>query len=79
MLDMKEECQSCKSPLAHDQSVYICSYECTFCARCVRGPIGRICPNCGGELTRRPRRTDSDGPKLIDQLRAQAKGEILIE
>lgn len=79
MLEMKETCQGCGAPLAHDQSAYICSYECTYCARCVRGPIGRTCPNCQGELVRRPRRTDGDGPKFIDQVRANAKGEILAQ
>ena len=33
----------------------ICTFECTFCTDCAanRLPGGR-CPNCGGELVRRP-------------------------
>jgi hypothetical protein len=33
----------------------ICSYECTFCARCSAAMRDR-CPNCDGELKTRPRR-----------------------
>ena len=79
MLAMKESCEACGRSLAHDQAAYICSYECTYCSRCVRGPVGRVCPSCQGELVRRPRRTDGEGPTLIDQLRENAVGEILIE
>src|SRR5438132_10329405 len=32
----------------------ICSFECTFCHGCTMW-LGFVCPNCGGELTRRPR------------------------
>jgi hypothetical protein len=33
----------------------ICSFECTFCAACAAGRLpGGRCPNCGGELVRRP-------------------------
>jgi hypothetical protein len=34
----------------------ICTFECTFCADCVADVLGGICPNCGGELVRRPAR-----------------------
>ncbi|WP_442964891.1 DUF1272 domain-containing protein [Pseudomonas sp. JBR1] len=34
----------------------ICSYECTFCVACAAGPLQEQCPNCRGELVRRPRR-----------------------
>ena len=37
-------------------AAWICSFECTFCSRCAgEVPKGR-CPNCGGELVRRPPR-----------------------
>ena len=32
----------------------ICSYECTFCAACADEVLKGVCPNCGGELVRRP-------------------------
>ena len=40
--------------LARDDEACICSYECVFCAECAEA-MKMICPNCGGELIRRPR------------------------
>ena len=54
-LEMKPACEKCNTALAPDGAAYICSYECTFCSPCTDGMEG-ICPNCGGELIRRPRR-----------------------
>ena len=54
-LDMKTRCDKCGEPLAADGEAYICSYECTFCSPCASEAQG-ICPHCGGELIRRPRR-----------------------
>jgi hypothetical protein len=55
-LEMREKCERCEAPLAKDsESAHICSYECTFCTKCTSEMAGR-CPNCGGELLRRPRR-----------------------
>lgn len=54
-LEMKDTCERCGRMLGHDMEVYICSYECTFCDLCA-SRMGRICPNCSGELVRRPRR-----------------------
>jgi hypothetical protein len=56
MLKLKPNCECCGKDLAADAAdARICSFECTFCAACVsdRLPGGR-CPNCGGELVRRP-------------------------
>ena len=55
MLKMKDRCEKCGKPLVHESEAYICSYECTFCADCAR-VINQKCPNCSGELVRRPRR-----------------------
>ncbi len=55
-LEMKSACEKCESPLAADGAAFICSYECSFCGPCT-GDMDRICPNCGGELVPRPRRT----------------------
>ena len=41
--------------LAAGGTARICSYECTFCASCADTMAG-VCPNCGGELVRRPKR-----------------------
>jgi hypothetical protein len=54
-LDMRPVCERCGAGLAPDGDASICSYECTFCARCADELCG-TCPNCGGELVRRPRR-----------------------
>ena len=55
-LEMRESCERCSAALAPDSAeARICSFECTFCAACA-GDLG-ACPNCGGELVPRPRRT----------------------
>ena len=55
-LEMRERCQRCAWPLeAEDDAAYICSYESTFCATCANALNG-VCPDCNGELVRRPRR-----------------------
>ncbi|WP_237155380.1 DUF1272 domain-containing protein [Mycobacteroides abscessus] len=51
---MKPGCEECGTPLNHAAAAWICSYECTFCPHCHN--IVNTCPNCGGELTPRPRR-----------------------
>ncbi len=53
---MKTTCERCGATLAGDGTAYVCSYECTFCETCTT-ELARVCPNCGGELVRRPRRT----------------------
>ena len=54
-LEMRENCEICETGLAHDAEAHICSFECTFCGPCTEA-MDRVCPNCGGELVRRPRR-----------------------
>lgn len=54
-LTMREVCERCERRLPLDGEAYICSYECTFCPACAEG-MKLICPNCSGELVRRPRR-----------------------
>lgn len=57
MLEMRPACEHCHSPLPHDSiEARICSYECTFCARCVTDILHGVCPNCGGGLEVRPLR-----------------------
>ncbi len=52
---MKPECEKCHQTLPVDAVAFICSYECTFCDGCSL-EMKNICPNCSGELLRRPRR-----------------------
>ena len=54
-LEMRDSCERCGAALAHGEEAFICSYECTFCEKCAT-EMKQICPNCGGELVRRPRR-----------------------
>ncbi|HHG8774103.1 TPA: DUF1272 domain-containing protein [Raoultella planticola] len=57
MLELRPNCECCNIDLAaHEQTAYICSFECTFCDDC-REKLHSRCPNCGGELVRRPTRT----------------------
>ena len=55
MLELRPHCECCGKDLAPDvDDARICSFECTFCAACVEGPLANRCPNCGGGLERRP-------------------------
>lgn len=57
MLQLRPGCECCNQDLPHDSTeARICSFECTFCARCADTHLQCICPNCGGELVARPRR-----------------------
>jgi hypothetical protein len=53
-LEMKKECEKCGRSLAAEGEAFICIYECTFCPDCAAS-MKSICPNCRGELVRRPR------------------------
>jgi hypothetical protein len=55
MLDLRPNCECCDRDLPPDSlEARICTYECTFCADCVETRLHGACPNCGGELVRRP-------------------------
>ena len=57
MLQLRPNCECCNTDLAGDSDdAWICSFECTFCTRCTQESLKEQCPNCGGELVRRPRR-----------------------
>lgn len=57
MLEMRPDCERCGIDLPADApGAHICSFECTFCEPCTRGPLAGTCPNCQGELRPRPRR-----------------------
>ena len=55
MLAMKTICERCRTCIDNAAAATICSYECTFCVDC-SAAMDNECPNCGGELTARPRR-----------------------
>jgi hypothetical protein len=56
MLALRPNCECCNRDLPPDSSeALICSFECTFCTECATKRLpGGCCPNCGGELVRRP-------------------------
>lgn len=57
MLQLRPNCECCNRDLpGQSADAWICSFECTFCTDCVSNSLGGRCPNCGGELVRRPRR-----------------------
>nr|WP_240517703.1 DUF1272 domain-containing protein [Bacillus pseudomycoides] len=56
-LEMKTNCQTCNISLQTDSEAYICTYECTFYAPYTE-KTNQVCPNCGGELVRRPRKNN---------------------
>ncbi len=57
MLELRPNCECCDTDLPPDSAdARICSFECTFCADCAEGRFGGECPNCGGDLLRRPMR-----------------------
>lgn len=55
MLALRPNCECCDRDLPPDaRDAMICTFECTFCAGCAADVFGGTCPNCGGELVRRP-------------------------
>lgn len=54
-LEMRSNCEKCTTALQVDAEAYICIHECTFCPACTEH-MQHICPNCGNELVRRPRK-----------------------
>lgn len=57
MLELRPGCECCDRDLPGDSSdALICSFECTFCRDCAEQRLNLRCPNCSGELVRRPAR-----------------------
>jgi uncharacterized protein len=55
MLELRPNCECCDKDLAPEsREAMICTFECTFCVDCATDVLGGTCPNCGGELVRRP-------------------------
>ena len=61
MLELRPSCEHCNKALPPDSlEARICSFECTFCARCADELLGNVCPNCGGGFAARPVRPARD-------------------
>lgn len=57
MLALRPNCECCDKDLPPDATdAMICTFECTFCRDCVETRLAGVCPNCGGNLERRPLR-----------------------
>ncbi len=55
MLQLRPNCECCDRDLPPDAlDALICSFECTFCARCADTMLRGRCPNCGGGFSPRP-------------------------
>lgn len=55
MLEIRPNCECCDKNLPPDATdAVICTFECTFCLRCAEQTLNHICPNCGGNLVKRP-------------------------
>ena len=60
MLLLKPNCECCNRDLPPEsRDARICSFECTFCRICADALLDGVCPNCGGELVRRPIRPEA--------------------
>jgi len=54
-LELRPNCEMCDVDLPPESpDARICTYECTFCARCVDERLSNVCPNCGGGFAPRP-------------------------
>jgi hypothetical protein len=57
MLELRPNCELCDKDLPpRSEQANICSYECTYCTKCVQEVLLNVCPTCGGGFTPRPLR-----------------------
>jgi hypothetical protein len=55
MLELRPTCEHCNIDLSPNSvDAMICTFECTFCRRCVETHLQNVCPNCGGGFCQRP-------------------------
>lgn len=74
MLKMKNKCEKCETSTAMTELAYICSYECSFCESCAK-QMNFICPNCDGELVKRPTRVKSPVAVIASQVSRKLFGK----
>jgi hypothetical protein len=78
MLELRPNCEACDRDLPPESpDAMICTYECTWCRDCVDNVLKGVCPNCGGNLERRPIRPagllDRDPPSTRRVLRSSSR------
>lgn len=55
MLELRPNCECCDRDLPPTSTeARICTFECTFCEACATSVLKGRCPNCSGDLVRRP-------------------------
>lgn len=54
MLEIRPNCECCDCDLSPNDIAFICTFECTFCEKCTNENFKGTCPNCGGDLQKRP-------------------------
>ena len=55
MLELRPNCECCDRDLPPASAdAMMCTFECTFCRDCAAARFAGVCPNCSGELVRRP-------------------------
>jgi hypothetical protein len=54
MLQIRPNCESCDDDLTAHSAAFICTFECTFCQNCTANTHKYVCPNCRGNLVKRP-------------------------
>ena len=77
MLALRPNCECCDRDLPPEsRDAMMCSFECTFCKACAEGVLKGRCPNCGGELVRRPIRPADKLAKVsgLDRTQGEAAG-----
>jgi len=76
MLELRPNCECCNRDLPPDsEAARICSFECTFCSHCADQVLGGRCPNCSGELLRRPIRPASKLAKFPASTERKVKAQ----
>lgn len=76
MLQLRPNCECCDKDLPPDSmDAVMCSFECTFCRSCAETVLGGRCPNCGGELVRRPIRPKEKLAKYPASTERKVKSE----
>lgn len=64
MLEIRPTCEHCNKLLPFEsKEAMICTFECTYCKECVETVLQHVCPNCGGNFTKRPTRPE----RLLDK------------
>lgn len=55
MLELRPTCEQCNRSLPpSSEEAMICTFECTYCTNCAENVFNNVCPNCGGNFTKRP-------------------------